>query len=156
MKKQFFSILVSPINSINDAIEKGNYSSVYEHISLTTAPLVEVTGEKRIYFVPISKNVTTGGEELYLNKFGLTLCKNAPNYLLGATTVLPENKIPAELKGKSFVAAESVSSSGFVDRSIDRCCLCVDRGGDERRLDIVRVFGNWDAGNDWMFLAEKL
>lgn len=153
----FFSIVVDPINNIATAIEKGNYTSVYDWISNdhTRIPLIEAAGSKRIYFVSVTENVNTGDEEAYVNKFGLTLCKKAPNYLTGAMAALPENKIPAELKGKDFVAAENDSASVFRDGGGDRCFLDVGRDDGERELYLVLLDGLWDADFGWVFLAEK-
>lgn len=155
--QDLFSVVVDPINNIALAIEKGNYDSVYDWISNdhSRVPLTEAEGPKRIYFVPVTENVNTGDEEAYVNKFGLTLCKSAPNYLSGAMAAIPENKLPAELAGKDFVAAENAESSVFQDRDGDRCFLCVYRRDGRRRLSLVSVDVRWSAGSDWVFLAEK-
>ncbi|MEO5646074.1 MAG: hypothetical protein ABIO57_03350 [Candidatus Paceibacterota bacterium] len=155
--QDLYSVVVDPINNIALAIEKGNYDSVYDWISddHDRIPLLEAAGAKRIYFVPVTENVDSGDEEAYVNKFGLTLCKSAPNYLTGAMAAVPENKLPAELAGKDFVAAENAESSVFQGKDGRRCFLCVSRDDGRRRLSLVVVDGHWFADVDWMFLAEK-
>ena len=152
--QNIFSVVVDPINNISTAIEKGNYNYVYYWINEKHVPLQKVAGSKRIYFVPVTEEVNTGYEESYVNKFGLTLCKNAPNYLAGAMAILSENKIPAELKSKDFVAVENNLSSIFKDDDSDRCFLYVSRVG-YRRLLLIILDGLWGVGHNWMFLAEK-
>jgi hypothetical protein len=153
--QDLFSVVVDPINNIALAIEKGNYNDVYNWINEQHVPLTEAAGAKRIYFVPVTENVNTGDEEAYVNKFGLTLCKSAPNYLAGAMAAIPENKLPSELAGKDFVAAENVESSVFQDEGGSRCFLYVSRYDGERKLYLVSVDGDWNAGRGWVFLAEK-
>lgn len=153
-----FSVVVEPINNLKEGIDKGHYTSVYDWISNdhSRIPLTETTGGKRIYFVPVTENVNTGEEEAYVNKFGLTLCKKAPNYLLGAMSALPENKLPENLKGKDIVAAENEAASVFQARRGRRCFLHAHRSGDRRLLALVSA-GIWYAVavRGWVFLAEK-
>jgi hypothetical protein len=153
--QDLFSVVVDPINNIALAIEKGSYTDVYNWINEERVPLIEVAGAKRIYFVPVTENVNTGDEEAYVNKFGLTLCKSAPNYLAGAMAAIPEAKLPAELAGKDFVAAENAESSVFQDEDGRRCFLDVCRDVGRRELSLVDVVDDWGADGDWLFLAEK-
>ena len=149
------SVVVNPINSIALAVEKGNYDSVYDWINEEHVPLAEAKGAKRIYFVPVTENVNTGDEEAYVNRFGLTLCKSAPNYLAGAMAIVPENKLPEELAGKDFVAVENAESSVFQGEDGGRCFLDVFRYDGRRELFLMLVVGDWDADDGWVFLAEK-
>ena len=90
-KTLFFSVVVSPINDIEDGKNSGHYDWIYDHITGKTVPLQNAAdGEKRIYFVPVNETVPEGKEAEFLAKFGKKPVKNAPNYLLGSMAKLEE------------------------------------------------------------------
>ncbi len=153
-----FSVVVHPINNLKEGIEQGRYNGgVYDWIKedYSRVPLVETKGAKRVYFVPVTENVTMGEEEAYVEKFGLTLCKNAPNYLLGVMAQLKESDLPGSLFRKDIVATENTDASVFRDKSGVRCFLGTYRHDGGRGLDLVGLDGGWDVGRDWVFLAER-
>lgn len=151
---ELFSAIITPCNNLSEAIKKGGYDGgVYDHITEQTVPLTPAEGAKRVYFLPVKRNVDIGQEEAYVNEFGLTLCKNAPNYLLGAMVQLSEDKLPDSLKGKDLVAADS---SVFRDKNGDRCFLYAFRSAGWRSLGLVDLgYWGWGIGNYWVFLAER-
>lgn len=80
----FFSIIVDPINDIEEGKKLGHYDLIYDYISSETVPLQKAEGKKRIYFIPVTERVEEGKEVKFLAKYGKRPVKNAPNYLLAA------------------------------------------------------------------------
>lgn len=150
-----FSAVVNPINTASEALAKGKYDGQYDWISDKNTPFPQAEGAKRIYFVPVTETVKQGGEETYVRKFGLTLCKKAPCYLAGAMAEIPESELPESLQGKDFVAAENDTASVFLYGDGGRCFLCVSRREGGRGLHLVDLDGGWFADDGWVFLAEK-
>lgn len=80
--KKLLYMDVVPLNNIRKAIIKGKYTSVDPDIE-KEVKLKKAIGSKRVYFVPVVKEVKPKGEEAYVNEYGVTLCKNSRNFLLG-------------------------------------------------------------------------
>ena len=153
IKTPFFSVMVNPINDIEEGKTTGNYDSIYDWITVNTVPLEKAEGAKRIYFVPVTEQVEEGKEAEFLAKYGKKPVVNAPNYLLGAMAKLKESDLPEELKLKDLVA---VADGVFLNHSGNRCFLNCNRRSGERKLNMVKLLGDWYADNAWVFLAEEL
>ncbi len=107
IKTNFFSMMVNPINNFAKAIKKGNYRIVFvkEENTLYDKSFKEVARKKLVYFVPVTTYLDDNVYARdYLAQFGLVPCQKGPNYLLGAMTLLSEDKMPDELKDKILVA----------------------------------------------------
>lgn len=152
-KTTLFTATISPINDLEKGKLKGDYDWVYDHITKDTVPLKKATGEKKLYFVPVTERVLEGKESQYLAAYGLKPVENAPNYLLGAMATLKEKDLPEELKFKDIVAVGNVVFQ-FADGR--RCFLDCRRRSGERFLFMVRLASGWGAGGGWFFLAEEL
>ncbi len=143
---------VKPINSVEEGIKLGNYTSTYDFITDKTVPLKEVTEEKEISLVCFGRMIEENEYISLLKEQGLKPLENAPNYLLGLMEQFQEKDLPESLKNKDIVAANV--SSVFADGHGRRCFLCVSRGDRYRRLDLTFVGWQWIAF--WVFLAEAL
>lgn len=146
---------ISPICNIKDGLRRGQYASLYNHITGKTVPLTKLTVEKKLHIVLFNR--TIGDEEyiVLLRAEGKQPCQNAPQYLLGLMSVVPEDKMPPELQNIDFVAAEQCNASSVFEDHFDlRCFLGVVRYHPHRKLTMVRVNGVWRSS--WAFLAEDL
>jgi hypothetical protein len=150
----FFSVVVDPINNIEEGKKIGHYDSIYDHISQKTIPLQKAIGAKRIYFVPVNERVEEGRETEFLAKFGKRPVTNAPNYLLGAMAKLEEKDLPENLKLKDFVAVSSDEKEAFSDRGGYPCFLACNRSDGGRELLMVKLVYEWHLNHGWVFLAE--
>lgn len=151
-KTNFFSVVVDPINDIEDGKKVGHYDVIYYHITSKTVPLQKAQGSKRIYFVPVNERVEQGKEAEFLAKFGKRPVTNAPNYLLGAMAKLEEKDLPDHLKFKDFVAVSSDEKEVFSDHNGNRCFLNCNRRNGKRKLNMVKLTGEWNPEDDWFFL----
>ncbi len=153
LKTPFFSVMVNPINNIEEGKTTGNYDSSYNWITANNVLLEKAEGSKRIYFIPVTENVEEGKEAEFLAKYGKKPVTNAPNYLLGAMAKLKESDLPEGLKLKDLVA---VADGVFLYHDGNRCSLYCRRRSGERKLNVVFLNGEWSADRDWVFLAEEL
>lgn len=146
---------INPINTAEEGIAQGHYTGHYGFITDKTVPLQPVQGAKNLYLVCFNRTIGETECAELLRAEGKRPCQNAPQYLLGLMASVPEDKMPAELRNKDIVAAESDNkSSVFAGGHVHRCFLFVNRRGAYRRLDLIGVGGLW--GDSWAFLAEDL
>jgi hypothetical protein len=155
-KTEFFSVVVDPINEIEEGKKTGHYDSIDRWITPKTVLLQKSEGAKRIYFVPVNERVPEGKEAEFLSKFGKKPVTNAPNYLLGAMVKLEEKDLPEELKLKDFVAVSSDDTGVFLGGGGTRCFLRCNRRSGYRRLDMIELANDWRADYGWFFLAEEI
>jgi hypothetical protein len=141
------SFVISPINSIDQAIKTGGFSRVDKKIVLRA----QATISRRIYFLPIMEHVDAGQEEAYANTFGLMLCRKSPNYLLGAMVFISKHLLLSKCPGGQFIAAEKRAFPKKGSRSF----LRVSHHNGKRVLDSVTTDGGWSGAIGWYMLAEK-
>lgn len=156
----YASFIVSPINNIVSAIQKGRFNAVHRYLQKARICLPAAERSKQIFVVTFNETVNNGDLNPLLNQQGFRLCVNASCYLLGLAVHTEESDMPTTLREKSIVAAEPgvyplISSVG------KRCYLVMRRKGFEygpaarkRELEHIHVFEQWHPF--WAFLAEEL
>lgn len=85
-KDYFSSVLVSPLNSIEELFGP---PTKHSYLSSEVIPLRKVEGEKCIYLPCFDEALSEEEYSLRLQDYGLKFCKNAPNYLLGIAKHVP-------------------------------------------------------------------
>jgi len=94
MKPEFYSYLVSPVNSLQGLISNTMISSVSPHFPLATdIPQINELNKKFVYLVPIRSYYSLAVSDTpgYLKLFGLKLCEYPANYLLGLPVAIKDH-----------------------------------------------------------------
>ncbi|OHA26757.1 MAG: hypothetical protein A3C06_01265 [Candidatus Taylorbacteria bacterium RIFCSPHIGHO2_02_FULL_46_13] len=147
---------IRPINSIEEGLRLGNCRRSYPFITDESVPLPQVKGEKALHLVYFRRTVRADEYGELLQAEGKQPCRNAPNYLLGFISQVPEDKMPKELRNKTIVAAGLDTSSRVYNEHGIQHFLCVARFGDQHRtLQFTDTHILWRSGS-WIFLAEDL
>jgi hypothetical protein len=149
-KQDVPSIVVpKPICSWKKGVAFGDYTHVVETVYNLT--LGRARGSKKLYFVPGLAPVDAGKEEAYVNTFGLTLCKNAPEYLLGLLATTPEKKL-LKLIGDSDILAFGPT---FLGSSGDECILRIIRQKGKREMSAILKHGSFHGKLKRVYLAQE-
>lgn len=149
----FFSVVIDPINDIEEGKAKGYYDLIDDSVNIKNFPLRRAEGLKRLYFVPITEIVEEGKEAEYLVKFRKRPVKNATNYFLGAMAKIGQEDLPENLISKNFVALmcdEEVYSVLFNFP----CFLCSSISEGSRSLFVKVRSTAWDLNS--VFIAEDI
>jgi hypothetical protein len=158
--ERFFSLMVTPINSIENAKETSHYDSISSYFFSEIVQLQQAEGIKRIYFIPVNERVEEGKEVEYLAKFGKKPVTHAPNYLLGAMAQCKHAELPKELKYTNIVAVSTAKFDffHFDGKSFFLCCHHLNGG--RRELSMARLYSGWGSSIPtniyWMFTAEDI
>lgn len=149
-----FSTVITPVNSLVLAIKEARYWSVSDFITedLDLGPLGQ---KKRVYFVPVVDVVEVGKEEEYLNSRGLTMCENAPQYLLGLMTQISDHDFDKTF-GKKDIVAIGGEGSVFTHPNLNKFALYTSRGIQGKNLNVIALWGHWFSVGRWFFIAEKM
>lgn len=112
----------------------------------------KVAGVKRVYLVPHDM-FELNEEEVYLNKFGLTLCKDPINYLLGLINSVEEKDMPLATKNKSILALNCTIKGIYTDWAV----LGIKRKGNDRGFNLFESDHIHNMKKfEWMVLAEEV
>lgn len=150
--KRFFSVEVTPINSLEEAKAKGNFNHCYvNNISFN-----KITKAKRVYFVKVTERIHEGREAEFLAKFGKKPLTNTQNYFFGVM-VHPdcqENTLPSGYRMGYIVAVAADETGVFLDGDGSRSFLRSSCVNGIRFLKFAKVANGWKTKIDWFFLAE--
>lgn len=151
---RYYSFLVSPVNSLDDALRDGNFDGCSFSVSAERVKFRATNGRKKVCVVPLTKKLEPDKIPERLASVGLKPCADAPNFLGGLMATVPEADMPLELRDKKIVAAEPDNqSSVFLNEHGQRCFLCVHRHGLYRIPGLVAVEGDWNTL--WALLGEE-
>jgi hypothetical protein len=152
--------IVIPVNTIEEGIRLGHFTSYDPFITKATVVLRSVAGEKTIYAVCFNRTIGNRDYLELLRQIKKSFCRYAPNFLLGLMEQVPEDLMPSELRGKHIVAAEpDLPSSCFANESGESSYVYANRRDSVRELLLIgtdegKAEGEWPE--NIAFLAEDL
>ncbi|MDP3762619.1 MAG: hypothetical protein Q8Q97_00910 [bacterium] len=144
MKEKFFSVVVEPINTVEESTLAGHH----------TARVKPAKGAKRVYVVPVPRGTVLlkDGYPAMLAEHKLKPCVDGPAYLLSLMAKVPEFEMPDELHNIDIVAAEPDNPTSVFQYDNDDWFLYFSWHESDRKPNLANVRGVWSS--HWAFLAE--
>jgi hypothetical protein len=154
--RELFSIVVRPVASLKEIIKNGKHDT---HSDLDFSVInfnPEVSGEKKVYFVPVNEVVPEGTEEEYLKNFGKQPLKNAVEYFFGIIVAIKLSDLPGDLSSKEIVAVSLEEQGIFLSQDGNKCFLSVSEDSGVCRLHLVEILVASGPKHRRVFLAEDI
>lgn len=147
---------IRPTCKVDEVINLKHHPSTHGLRSLARVVRIPpVQGSKTIHVVSFERQVVGIDYVKLMRHLKMRPCRNAPAYLLGLTVTVSEDEMPAELDGKSIVAAEPDNRRSAFNVVVGQGVLAVPRNAQgylylgrlpthvNRYLDIVFINDNW-------------
>lgn len=170
LRKEFPSLIVSPINNIITGIEQAKLSSKTPYcmpeFSEKDYPMENPTGDKKIYIVHFNKIMMWGENDEKnslvetLKEYGKKPCVNAPNYLLGLLVKVGKKDLMSTLTGVNYIVAAEPGNQKSLFRNNDGSEVMLTAYLCSVNRDSPIDLGTYPAGpicyENYAFLAEDL